>query len=264
MDIREFLQVFNNKMTPSVYRLDYADALNHDMYTTYIEPYPGAFHLFQSYENGVVKTKKWSDYDNDYSTHSILKADDLKAENFSGAYMYKAHTLSFSSLKDLSPWKIKRFRLTASLDNLVDGRIKYAKRRLRQTTQDGMIILNAVTQRYLAHGGEGGVHIAAILYDVRPVLDFRNGNWPAVQREVNLILNGFVSSGELRKGDKSTYIPEGKAILTQNLYLKELDKYKESTRLQRKMFWVTFFAAISALGSALAALAPYLTKLMHQ
>ncbi|ELM3741005.1 hypothetical protein RYR39_002925 [Yersinia ruckeri] len=120
-----------------------------------------------------------------------------------------------------------------------------------------MHVLDSVIGLHLEQKELGSVPMPLIMNKVYSNLWIYHDDSQKMLKELRLNLNAFVSSGDLRKTDDNNYLPEGKALLTQEKYSDEQTKYIETTKIQQKMLLTAIASCIAAFASVWAA---FMTK----
>ena len=254
MSVRSQLKKFNNKKSPAKISLNYESAINYDMYAVYItHPETGGQYIFESYDNGRVQAKKWDDEKGKFDIPVELDPSELNDESFSGTFFYKAHQAEFSSLKDLVCWREWIYKVGAVWENVVHSRAKYRYRMKRQTIKKRMQVLDAVIELYLDNEELTPVPITLIMNKVYSDMWIYHDRTKYMWKELRLSLSAFEASGDVIKQDENNYLPQGKALLTQEKHLDEEKKYSESKRIQVGMLFAAGASFLAALGSAYAA-----------
>ncbi|HHT7585977.1 TPA: hypothetical protein ACT0TA_000351 [Klebsiella michiganensis] len=260
MNVRKYLKIFNEKQSPARISLSYDKAINYDMYMVYIvDPATGEECVFDSYDGKHVHAH----FNDEFNTKIELNPDELTADSFSGMYFYRAHQAEFKNLRQLHFFEIWKFQWKANRDNKLNAREKYHYRKEKQAVKDSMDVLNAVIELHLQEGDLRGVNILAIMERVHSRLWFSHEDKERMKREMNLWLNAFAASGELKKMDEYHFLPEGRAIMTRKRYIDDATKYQETTSIQKRMFWATFFSALAAAASASSVLKDVFKWLWH-
>lgn len=251
MNVRNYLNRFNEKQSPARISLNYDTAINYDMYAVYIvDPATGNECVFESYDGQKVHARYRMDVNGEFDGKVELDPDKLTAESFSGIYFYHAHQAEFKNLRQLHFWEVWKFKWKADRDNKADAREKYQYRKQKQSVRDSMDVLNAVIELHLQNGDPLGVNIIAVMERVHSRLWFSHGDKERMKREMSLWLNAFAESGELKKVDEFRFMPEGRALMTRKRYIDDATKYQETTSIQKRMLWATFFSALAAAASA--------------
>ncbi|ENA1730214.1 hypothetical protein [Yersinia ruckeri] len=258
MNTQHYLNKFNNKKSPERISLNYENAINYDMYCVYItHPQTGEDYLFKGYENKQIQADKWNNEKSRFDIPIILEPSAFTPDSFTGTYYYKAHQLNFTSLKDIVWRKELLFKFSAIKINGSQSRAKYRYRLQRQTIKNRMHVLDSVIGLHLEQKELGPVPMPLIMNKVYSNLWIYHDDSQKMLKELRLNLNAFVSSGDLRKTDDNNYLPEGKALLTQEKYSDEQTKYIETTKIQQKMLLTAIASCIAAFASVWAA---FMTK----
>lgn len=264
MNIRRYLRLFNNKKSPARISLNYDVAINYDMFAVYIaDPNTGEEYVFESYENEQLKVRKRNKVTGEFDSTVNINPDELTEHSFSGVYFYKGHQAEFKNLLQLNIWEIWKFKRNAKKSNKSDAREKFLFRKQQQAIKESMDILDAVIELHLQHGDARGVNIISVMDKVHSRLWLHHQGKERMKREMSLWLNGFANSGDLKKMDDYNYLPEGKAVMTRKNYLDESTRYRETTTIQRGMFWAALFSAIAACASAAPVLKSLFKWLHH-
>lgn len=254
MNIRNYLVKFDEKKSPDRIILNYETAINHNAYSVYINhPDNNIDYLFIGYNNESIIALMWNNDEQKFNLPQSLNPDELKPESFSGIYYYKAHQLRFTNLKDIVWWREAIFRLSAINNNWKDSREKYRYRRERKDIKNRMDVLSSVVSLYLEEPGDNSVHTVIIMNKVFGRLWLYHDDKERMKKDLNLSLAAFVTNGDLTKGGGNTYTVNGKALLTLAKYSEQEQKYVESTKIQRRMYWATVFSFVAATASAAAA-----------
>lgn len=254
MDVRSQLEKFESKKAPNRISLVYESAIHYDVYSVYIKhPSNGNEYLFVGYENNLIKALLWNEEEGIFNIEEDLFVDDLNSDSFSGTYYYKAHELRFTSLKNLSWWNEVKFKFLANKDNWVSSREKYRYRKQRQEIKNLHDVLSVVISMHVTTSGGRGLLLIEIMSGVFGRLWFYHDDKEQMKKQLLLTLDAFVDSGELSKNRDKTYTVNGKAIMTLKKYSEEEQRYIESTKIQKRMFWASVFSFIAASASAFAA-----------
>jgi len=200
-------------------------------------------HVTISFPNALFERKE-----------QVYDLKDLKPEYFSGLFFYKKKVLKFDGLGDITPTKRLIFKAKSSYLNIVESVQKRRFAAQEHRVEEQIDFLEAVRE----------LHMRPDIKWVskRDLLNFIHGkfwmshpNRDAIEKDIDLYIEAFISTGDLKKIDNSdtAFLPTGKMILTIQKYSVEQMRYKESKKMQSKMFWTAVFSFIAAAVSAYAA-----------
>lgn len=253
IDVKKYLEMFDKKRTPShTISLMFDKAIHYDMYSIYIKDENGDDYLFDRYVNGEIRARKWDPENGIFQIDSILMPEQLNSNSFSGIYYYHAHELKFTSLNDLSFFKVFKFKRNADYENKKLSREKFLYRQRKQEITDAMTVLTSVVRIYREQQGDRPFSEILIMTDVAGKLWVYHDNQARLRKELGLCLDSLVENGDLSKTPEG-YKPTGKAVNTLANFNKTEQRYKENIRSQQIMILATCFATVGGVGSMIAA-----------
>ena len=109
------------------------------------------------------------------------------------------------------------------------------------------------------HKGIGSLELMGRLYSIKWVLHPQSAYQ---QEKLELYLDSLVETGELNKKDQKYFIT-GRAINTVERYEEEERRHRDSTRMQRRIVWLTLLIALFALMQSDVVEIPTLVDLSH-
>lgn len=255
MSIRNYLKLFNNNNSPDRISLSYENALNYDMFSVYVsDPDTNEMYIFHSYTENSLEVRKWNEAEDKFIDVMNIPIKYLKANSFSGVYYYKAHQLPFNSLKDITKIKREIFKLEAKIANSRMNKRIYEYERQRLHIKLRMDVLATVVNKYLLQLDSKPINYLTVMQETMslwPFLTFETRE--QLKKKILLYLEGFVSSGDLKKADEFSFIPNGQALLTLEKHSLEQERFLKTARIQSYSLWTAIFAAIAAAVSAYAA-----------
>ncbi|HDX8778003.1 TPA: hypothetical protein RQO08_002929 [Klebsiella oxytoca] len=255
MNIKRYLQLFNDKPSPDRISLRYEDALKNDIFSVYIvEPNTKKNYLFEEYNNDILKVREWNDAENKFTDIVLLPDDSLKEDSFSGVYYFKAHQLPFESLEDITWIKREVFKLRANINNYQMSKNIYEYEQQQLHIKERIDVLGIVVNKYLMQTGSDPVNLLSVLQVAMKTWPFLSRSTrEELKKKINLYLEGFVSSGDLNAVDEYNFVPNGQALLTLERFSLEQDRFLKTARIQNYSLLTAVFAAIAAAVSAYAA-----------
>lgn len=254
MDIVKYLKVFSEKRGPKEggISLQYEDAIKYDIYSVYIKDGDGQEYLFDSFEDGVIKARRWDCERNVYSIDSTLDPASLTPDSFSGTYFYHAWQYNFTSLHELKLCDIYKFRFRARWGNIKFSREKYFYRQRKQDISDVMGVLAALLRLYRSKEDAQLFSEFSIMTEVAGRLWIYHDDRDRMEKDLRLSLESLVANGDVIKIE-SRYKPTGKALNTLANANRDNERYAETASIQKKMLLATFLSAFGAVMSAYAA-----------
>jgi len=254
MSLRSHLNEFNRKKSPARFSLNFESAIKYDMYSVYItDPKTNEKYVFESFDNDKIEARKWNENNESFSDVVFISPDTLSRNSFSGVYFYKAHQLVFNNLDELNFFRLLKFRIAVCFANRTDAKEKYNYQKQERKINDSIDVLAAVVEDHLTNGNANGTNLITIMNAVHLQLWLFHKDKERMKREVMLILDGFINSGELTTINKFNFIPSGKAILTLKSSLNESKRYKQNIVIQKSLVWLAIFSFLAAAASAIAA-----------
>lgn len=254
MDIIKHLKVFTKKRGPKEggISMSYEDAIKYDIYSVYIKDGDGQEYLFDSFEDGIIRARKWDSEKSIYRIDTTLDPASLTPDSFSGIYFYHTWKYNFRSLHELKRCKVYKFQFRARWGNMKFSREKYLYRQRKQDISDVMGILAALLRLYRSKDGAQPLSEFSIMTEVAGRLWIYHDDRDRMEKDLYLSLESLVENGDVIKIG-SRYKPTGKALNTLANANRDNERYAETASIQKKMLLATFLSAFGAVMSAYAA-----------
>ena len=135
-------------------------------------------------------------------------------------------------------FKIHSHRLIDNVDQYL-----FNKRELSTKQRIDLLQFMLEDQINRTHDGIDVMDLMTKLYSIKWVL---HPTRDEQQKRLELYLGSLVDSKDIKKINDE-YVVTGKAITTLEKYLIEERKHRETVKLQKKMFWLTFLLSIMAI-----------------
>lgn len=251
MRIESYVKLFESKKSSLIDGEGNGRNYNYFYEVTVINPEDDSETRFEGFEDGYVIVSKRFTFE--YRTYYRINIENLNNNSFNGFLKYKGSRLVFDRLSDISWVKRNKFKAGVVFGRFFE-KIKlriYRSRDVRVKQQ--FDVLNALMELYLLPDIKS-VCSYDVLRKLHTDLWVHHPERQTLQKEVDLCLDAFLITGDLAVVSENAYKPTGKAFLTIKKNIEDEEKYKESIKMQRRMFWASFFSFCAAAVSAYAAL----------
>ncbi|EKR4920320.1 hypothetical protein P8H80_003225 [Escherichia coli] len=258
--VKKWFRTFSKKHPRKAFYLRTEEIKDEDSYNVFITAgVPRNQYLFQSMEGNTLHVKVMDHISRTYIEPATLHIDDISQSQVYGFHLYFGNVFKFNDLCEMESiaWKWRKFKIWRMRNLLGVRQKKYNKMKL--CIDNRMSVLNAVMQLYMDDAKREPVDMLVIADHLLTKQWQHHPDSHRIWRELEMVLfslchrEGSRQTGELQVTGRS-FIPTTKAYATYNEYLLQEQRHRESSVVQKRMLWVTFFSATAAVASAVAAL----------
>jgi len=181
-----------------------------------------------------------------YAESITITIRDLETGRLNITHYYGLSEVTYDSIYDVA-WNhfTKLVYLEITVHRRLDSTFQYFFNKRKLVTKRRMELLRLMMDDQLdrTHNGISSLDLMTKIYSMRL---FLHPSWEVQHQKVELYLESFVTSGELRLVNDE-YVVTGQAISTIERYEEEERRHTEAVKLQKKMFWLTIIAVIFAI-----------------
>jgi hypothetical protein len=200
-----------------------------------------------------------------YSISETLNLEIIFSNKITVAHFYKRHPRTYNSLFSLFfNYMTKYTLIKVNLNILWNYFIQSRFNRKELLVHKGMDLLRFMLENQLDQSTDsptcqtaGGISIFDLMTQLHSSRWLNHPNRNRKQCEIKLYLESLVDTGDL-KTDTSGYhyLVTGKALQTIQQYEEEERRHNDSVKVQKGIFYLTFFIALAALIQAIKLFCP--------
>lgn len=181
-----------------------------------------------------------------FDHEKVISLVDIKKYQVWITHFYGLYTTKYSSIWDFLIHGITKYEVfKCNIHNIFNRTSQYVFNKRKFATLDRIEILRSIIDLYFSknHNGFSSLDLMTKLYSLKWIVHPQSENQ---QHKLELFLDSFLISGELKSFNGHEYSVTGKAIATLSEYEEQERRHSESRKLQHIMMWLT--AAIVLVG----------------
>lgn len=238
-----------NKLSPDVFTSSSPECEKLDAYKMWIKTSENESVLVDKYnEAGCLEGWKYNSKSEKHDIQTELATSDENLSRVTVTHYYKCETLEYESLFQLALLNFSgfdKFKVSAkALLNRIAQLIHNSKSVHIKTRYE---LLRFIVDKYCIDRDFGLISLSTAIYTLR---FFQHPQRPDVQKKLQLYLDSFVESGELKIKSNSLYKVTGKAIVTLEQFELEERRHADSLKVQGLVLVLTAVIALSAIVQA--------------